>query len=216
MAVATLQDLSQWAVKAGNGVAQPVGGFTKELKQCRVAVVADIRGNFDGGHSPTGAPWLPLKHPRPRGGNRVLRDRGLLLASTTAAGPGHVESLTPFELIIGTNLDKAALHQYGGTIRPKGHPFLAIPVSREAERVGSPRRFPEELTYLPAKEGRSSPIFVTFVQSGRGKNKTTKTVVHYVLTPQVEVPARPFVGVSENAQQTIAMIFGNGTVERIG
>lgn len=92
--------------------------FTKPLKQCRLLIASETKKNFDEGHSPDGTIWAPLKGPRShgRGGTKPLVDRGILMASTTAAeggGRGSVNVLLPDQLIFGTNLEYAAVHNYG-------------------------------------------------------------------------------------------------------
>jgi phage gpG-like protein len=90
----------------------------------------ETKKNFDDGstgHSPSGEPWLPLKNPRDRprdrnarGGEdnkqRPLRDTGILMASLTGQGDGHVERIQDRRIVWGTNVDYAAVHQYGASI----------------------------------------------------------------------------------------------------
>lgn len=88
------------------------------LKRCELAVIADTKENFAGGHDPDGNTWPPLK--RPRSSNRSkgsrglpLRDKGLLAASLSARGAGNHEVLTESRLEWGTNLHYASFHQEG-------------------------------------------------------------------------------------------------------
>jgi phage gpG-like protein len=74
-----------------------------------------IRLGFRSSRGPSGAPWLPLKH---RIG-QPLRDTGRLQRSIT-----HRASAK--DVVVGTNLKYAPLHQFGGTILPKNAPFLAF------------------------------------------------------------------------------------------
>ena len=90
----------------------------------------------------------------------------------------------------------ANVHQFGATIKPKKAKKLAIPVSREGKRAGRPRDFPRKLKWRPTN-GQSSLLYEV-----TGK-RTKKVVVHYILVDEVTVPARPFVGFSD---QTIAKI----------
>lgn len=92
--------------------------------------------------SPEGTPWSPLKHNRPRGGSKPLLDTGVLRASLVGRAAGHIERVTPTSLEWGTNVLYAYTHQYGAVITPKKGKYLALPVSIEAQRVGSPRKFP--------------------------------------------------------------------------
>ncbi len=49
----------------------------------------------------------------------------------------------------------AEIMEYGtrGPIKPKGHPFLSIPLTRDASRAGSPRKYPGKLTPIIARNG---------------------------------------------------------------
>lgn len=88
------------------------------LKVCRQLLIASTKENFAGGHDPEGTPWLPLKRPRrnSKGADKPLRNTGLLMGSVTG-GTGFVEELTRNRLTVGTNLDYAAIHQFGGSIQ---------------------------------------------------------------------------------------------------
>lgn len=147
---------------------------------CKTAIVADVKENFVRSADPDGKAWRPLLFQRPRGGSLPLRDTGVLMASVTAAGKGHVERVTNVSVTVGTNLEYAAIHQAGGVVYPK-KTFLAIPKTREAQRAGSPRRFPRVLF---AKVGKQGGVLVE-AKSG---------TVQYALARQVTIPARPFLG----------------------
>ena len=72
-----------------------------------------IRLGFRLGRSPWGQPWhaLVLRQGTP------LRNTGLLQRSITMAATGK-------EVVIGTNLIQAPVHQFGATIKPKNAKFL--------------------------------------------------------------------------------------------
>jgi|GEM_PF-389451 len=105
--------------------------FTVPLKRSKVAIVASIKENFASESSPDGAPWAPLKRPRsrkgkPKGKDKILRDKGILYASVAAAnGSGHVEELTNTTLAMGTVIEYAGVHQRGGKHIP-ARPFLGF------------------------------------------------------------------------------------------
>jgi len=99
------------------------------------------------------------------------------------SGTGHLrQSLThelqPSNLLayVGTNVKYAAIHEFGGEIKPQGHPFLAIPVG---DMKGSPRDH-EELRFQPTAKG------------GVLLDKADK--LQYVLRRSVTIPARPYIG----------------------
>lgn len=90
------------------------------LTAAKVLLVSEARSCFDEGRAPDGTSWLPLKAPSQRRGGasaKPLRDRGILMASVTAQGKGHVEEMTDRSLVLGTNLDYAAAQQWGHTYR---------------------------------------------------------------------------------------------------
>ena len=96
--------------------------FTVPLKECAVIIKADVKRNFYESHAPDGTPWLPLK--RPRQGKRhqgstpkPLLDQGILANSFFSDGAqGHIEEITASALTVGTNDERARIHQEGGTI----------------------------------------------------------------------------------------------------
>lgn len=161
----------------------------KPLAACRVLAVATVKERFFSGVDPDERPWKPLAHPRPRGGNKPLRDRGLLMASITATS-------TTSELVQGTNLEYAGLHQSGGVVRPKRGKFLAIPLTREAVTAGSPRRFRKELS---PRFGARGGVLV--------EEKARGDVAHYALVRSVTIPPRPFLGFGEKLLAKMDTIF---------
>lgn len=186
------------------------------LKQWKLLLVSETKKNFQGGHAPDGTPWRPLAFQRARGGDKPLRDRGILMASLTAAnGSGHVESMTQTfgesrnaSLLFGSNLEYAALHQHGGTIRPRNSKMLAIPLTPEAARAGSPRNFPRDLAVIvnrstgkgvlverkrkAPRKRRNQNAFAAATRSAIAGNE----IAHYALVLSVTIPARPFLGIT--------------------
>lgn len=190
----TLVDLERWCQQTGAKLAG--ASLQVPLKQCAVAIKADIAQNFAEGHGPDGTAWPPLAHPRinTAGSDRPLRDTGILAASISGSGAGHIEHLSETELTIGTNLDYAALQQFGGTIVPKEAKMLAIPLTKEAKRAGRARRFPGKLHAV--------------VKGGKGVLLDDDDEAQYALTVgPITVPARPFAGFSERVTRIIGKIF---------
>ncbi len=114
---ATMLEVDAWVESLGSINVD----FSSSLRLCMKAVVSNVLENFQGSHAPDGTPWLPLKHPRinSRGGDKPLRDKGLLMASVTSRASGNnVATITPNSMEYGTNLDYAPVHQYGATIFP--------------------------------------------------------------------------------------------------
>lgn len=87
-----------------------------------------------------------------REARRLLRERikewgphsGKLAKSLT-------QLLDDMSVVVGSNLIYAAIQQLGGEIRPKGHPYLAIPAQAHLRRSGVwPRDIPREsMKFVP-------------------------------------------------------------------
>jgi phage gpG-like protein len=170
------------------GAADPPAIPPRAAKALPALAVAGYRRGFAEQRSPDGTPWPP---PKWRPGGQALLDTGHLRASGTAAVVGDT-------LVLSTTAPGAALLHFGGEVVAKGK-ALAIPVSRESRRVGSPLRFPgPPLVYLPDRKGdpskRGKLAQITF--RGRGKQSRAVVTVHYILRRRVVVPSRPFVGFS--------------------
>ena len=76
---------------------------------------------------------------------------------------------------IGTNIEHAAIHEFGGVVRPKTAKYLAIPVGNYK---GSPRKHP---SLRLRKTAGGNLVMVD--ETGR---------VQYVLKTSVTVPAQPY------------------------
>jgi phage gpG-like protein len=153
-----------------------------------VVVVSGIKQGINDSTSPDGTPYKPLGFPRASGGNKPLRDKGLLAASVSA-------SMTGTEISMRANSPGARLHQFGGKIVPKTAKALTIPKSPEAKRAGSARNFPR-------------PLFVlgSTLAERVGKGKSAKIVVHYIFVMSVTVPARPYLGINTKTMGQINTI----------
>lgn len=163
------------------------------LKSIAGVVLNDIQARFRMQNAPDGTPWPKLKYRRIRGGNIVLSDTGVLRASI------HVET-TATGVMAYSNLPYARIHNYGGRIVPVRAKFLAIPMTREAMRYKSPRRFPRPLKTIIGKAKTGGIMFETI-----GGVK----VIHYALTKEVNIPKREFMGISAQAMDDIAIIAGD-------
>lgn len=162
-------------------------GLGRELVQI---LVSDVKGRFLSSTAPDGRAWAPLKRPRPSGGGKPLLDTGALMASISGR-------FTPTSVVVGTNRPGAALHQFGGTVRPVKGKFLAIPLTPMAKRAGSPRR----LTGTAAL-----PLFARRIEGElRG---------HFLLVKGAKVPARPFLGVSADGSKALLGAIGAAIARR--
>lgn len=171
----------------------------RAMPALRAIAVSENRKNFNSGLSPDGTAFAPLKYPRPDGSSQPLRDKGLLGASLSATS-------TEDEVVLKASHAGANLHQYGGTVRARKK-FLTIPKTVEAKRVGSPGggRFPRPLFFVAATNPRHG-LLCESDASGR-------LVVHYVLVPEVTVPAREFVGFTPAALDKMRRVLADTWAE---
>jgi len=185
--------------------------ITQSVPAICIIAAGDCRKNLQRQVSPDGTPFRPLAHPRPSGGNKALQDTGRLGQSIKATGNGK-------QVILEASHPGAALHQYGGTVRAKRGKSLAIPLSKEAKRVGSPRknRFPRPLFVWVSQKGKRAAFLAEAVAGkakGRGKNRKAgpgKLLFHYILLKSVYVPKRTFLGFSDDTiRKAERVIHGN-------
>lgn len=86
------------------------------LRSIGRAWLTNVQFGFRSGTDPYGREWKEVLR-----GGQPLRNTGLLSRSFTA-------SVKDDGLVIGTRLKYAPLHQFGGTIKAKDHPFLRFKV----------------------------------------------------------------------------------------
>lgn len=82
------------------------------------AMVSRIRLCFRGAVSPHGVPWKPVSSRL----GQTLVDTGRLRRSITFRA-------SPKDVVVGTNVKYAPIHQFGGTIVPKNKPYLVFKTS---------------------------------------------------------------------------------------
>lgn len=224
----TTLTVRQLSDQIGQGI--PTALIQQRLLQVLPAIaqlgVSDVKKHLADSRSPDGRPFAPLAHGRIRGGSAIpLRDRGFLLASINGRA---IES----GIAVGTNLEYAAIHNFGGTIVPKRVKFLAIPLTIEALRAGSPRRFPRPLSPRINKLGTGGVLVEEIRQdreeeqpttdeaSGQQKKRQRKKktepeqpgalrrdgIAHYALTKSVTIPARPFLGFTDGMLERASRI----------
>lgn len=174
-------------------------------QEIEVIAVADVRQRLNQGLTPEGTPFAPLAFPRPQGGNKPLQNTGILAASVSA-------SCTESELILRANAPGARLQQEGGIVRPVKAKALAIPLTKEAVRAGSPRNFTAGRLF-PFKSAKGGGLATQDEKPGkRGKYGTkvkAKITVHYIFRASVTIPERRYLGLSEAARGRIAGVIGS-------
>lgn len=134
------------------------------------------RERFDNQTAPDGNKWLPSKRMEEQGG-KTLTWRGILSGSITSDATIEYAEW-------GTNMEYGAIHQFGGVIKPVRSKFLAVPITDAARSVPGPRHFPGELVVAQSLKGQWM-----LLDPDTGD-------VHYLLKKSVEIPARPFLGLS--------------------
>jgi phage virion morphogenesis protein len=93
--------------------------FTPAMRAIAGLMESETRQRFEDSRAPSGLPWLPSQRAIDDGG-KTLVDTGALLTSIASA-------FTATEAVAGTNLIYAAIHQLGGTIRPRTKKALKTP-----------------------------------------------------------------------------------------
>lgn len=86
---------------------------------------------------------------------------------------------TRVEIGIGTDVEYAAIQEFGGTIVPKGKQYLAVPLTDEARRYANASGFPG----LKPRFGRGGQSGALVDDSG---------VAQYALVKSVTIPAQPY------------------------
>ena len=153
----------------------PLGGSMLPAMQIMGRVLktgAQLR--FRSTSGPDGAAWEKSFRAKHEGGQTLSLTRRLRNSITYTA--------TASTATVGTNVAYAAIHQFGGTIRAKNAQFLSIPVTPAARAAGSPRNM--------------AGLHVAQTLKGQFMLVNDKGVTQYLLRKQVNIPARPFLGVS--------------------
>jgi phage gpG-like protein len=84
---------------------------------------------------------------------------------------------------VGTNVEYGAIHEYGGTIRPKNVRFLTIPLTHVAERAVGGATAMNLFVWSPGGWGETA-----FLASATARRLT----LHWLLAREVTIPRRPW------------------------
>ena len=128
-----------------------------------------------------------LSGPRP---DRLGVQTGRLRRSI--ATPPPKVTPTGVEGEVGTNVVYAAIHEFGGTIRPKTSQYLAIPAKGVK---GSPRDFADTFV-RESKTGSGNKVILQGDGSGGVK-------LLFTLVDEVTIPARPFLNPALNDNRAL-------------
>ncbi|MCW5666526.1 MAG: phage virion morphogenesis protein [Piscinibacter sp.] len=157
------------------------GDMTRPMTTIGRIGVSSTQQRFRSTTGPDGLRWKESRRAKEQGGQTLSASARLRRSLTYNAGRDSVAW--------GTNVRYAAIHQFGGIIRAKSGPFLAIPVTDAARAAGSPRNM-EGLSVAQTLKGQFILV-------------DAKGVTQYLLRVQVIMPARPFLGVSSSDETTM-------------
>lgn len=180
-----IKDTEVLAALARLRLALPLSGDLSPAMRSMASVLkrgAQMR--FRETKGPDGTEWKKSRRAL-ENGRKTLSLSALLRRSITT-------SFDRTSAAVGTNMAYAAIHQFGGVIRARRGPFLAIPVTDAARTAGSPTRMPGLRVWQTLK-GQ----FVMGDESGK---------VHFLLRRQVTMPARPFLGASEGDKAELVSV----------
>lgn len=109
-------------VRAALRRAALIGRSGELLEQIGAGLARNTQERFDDARDPRGEPWKPLSelYAPIKKGNGILRVSGM---SGGLQGMITYEATTD-EVAVGSKKPYAAIHQFGGTIRPKNGPHL--------------------------------------------------------------------------------------------
>lgn len=154
-------------------LASATGDLTALHDDIGAQLVTNVGLRFESEMGPGGVPWKASERAEREGGKTLTLTNRLRQSVTHLASPGDV--------VVGTNVEYAAVHQLGGTIRM---PARQQTVYRKVGKDG-----------LFAHEGR-------FVRRRRANFESTHAVAAYSIT----MPARPFLGVDDQDRADILAI----------
>lgn len=162
----------------GGDMTPAMNGMGRVLK-----TAAQLR--FREAKGPDGQAWQQSFRAQAEGGQTMSLTRRLRNSITYRADHESVE--------VGTNVAYAVVHQFGGVIRAKNGPFLAIPITPQARRAGSPRNMPG----LVVAQSLKGQFMLLDSETG---------TVHYLLRKSVRMPARPFLGASDSDRAELVRV----------
>lgn len=162
---------------------------------------------------PSGPPLTPLTLIA-RKGQAPLLDKGTMRQTVGGVTPNLLKpsplsynEAFPDHGMFGSKLIQAALLNFGGTVKPVRAKNLAIPLTAEAKKTGSPRNFPRALFFVPARGGvlGTSASTSGFLAEDRGRTKKDGSKgkqqlrMQYILKRSVVIPSRKFMPTIDEA-----------------
>lgn len=106
--------------RALTGLADQLEDMTPVMRTLAGTVAAAIEQNFATAGARLGPRWKPSYRAQAQGG-QTLQDTGRLAASLS-------QQVTAHSAVVGTNVQYARIHHYGGVIRAQHAPYLRFQV----------------------------------------------------------------------------------------
>lgn len=185
-------------ISAVDGLSKLSGDLSPAMADIASYGVTSTQQRFEAEAGPNGTPWTPFARStlrsmpaRRRANPKLLRDR---------VSPGLYSSVTAYSDEVsaewGSNLAYAAIHQLSGTVNvpEQTREMTFVTVKQGAGKAknadGTFRRVGSKLRFAKA--------------SSRAKTRETKTVT--IPAHKVHIPARPYLGISEQDKAEILAI----------
>ncbi|WP_062429117.1 phage virion morphogenesis protein [Treponema endosymbiont of Eucomonympha sp.] len=187
------------------------GNLSESMKRAAAFLKSSALGKIASGVPPPNAPLTAAV----KKGTKTLQDRGILrnsIASRSAEARAEAS----------TNVKYARIQQEGGTVKAQGGKKLWIPAgakTRELQRkymAAKPGDLINEMRkhgYVFAKS-KSGRVFYAIPPEGKNGKRGTPFAL-FILKDSVEIPARPFLYISEEDERFIMGIFDGAVTEKI-
>lgn len=160
-------------------VAERAKNMTPLMRQIAATMKDSVEENFATEGVSIGTPWKKSQRAIKQGG-KTLQDTGRLAASISAKS-------TNTEAIVGTNVEYAAIHQFGGSIKQGARSNLYTQNRRKRN----------------TKKGRRGQ-FAKGTTGGKGYTYGERNI---------KIPARPFLGITDSGMETIKKLTGEYLIE---
>lgn len=101
--------------------------FTPAMREIASLMETETANRFELGTAPSGVPWLPSQRVIEEASQRVIEEGPKTLVDSRALLTSIASAVTATSAAVGTNIRYAAIHQFGGTIRPRNARALRTP-----------------------------------------------------------------------------------------
>ncbi len=191
-------------MKALNRVEALGRSFRKPLERAGLYVLRETDKRFQAERAPSGEKWKSLtdstkqrrrKGKKSRYGERILQDTGTLRNSLSSKRhPNNIFKIEAHSVDVGTNVPYANIHQFGfsGVINKKaGHIKVTHRLNKDKSRFLKQKGHPNLLVF--AKKSHKNVMERIFKRKAYSYN--------------LNIPARPFLGITDEDKEQINRIF---------